>query len=55
MLLKIDNDIWPALSLETLRVLNNHKSILINSDETGINSIRTKKYQINQILMRSFI
>ena len=47
MLLKIDNDIWPALSLETLRVLNNHKSILINSDETGINSIRTKKYQIN--------
>ena len=47
MLLKIDNDIWPALSLETLRVRNNHKSILINSDETGINSIRTKKYQIN--------
>ena len=47
MLLKIDNDIWPALSLETLRVRNNHKSILINSDETGINSIRTKKYRIN--------
>jgi adenylate cyclase len=35
--LKIENDIWPALSLETLRVLHGHKSILINSDEAGIN------------------
>ena len=47
MLLEINDDIWPSLSLETLRVLKDHKSILINSDETGINSIKTKKYQIN--------
>jgi adenylate cyclase len=45
--LKIADDIWPALSLETLRVLHGHKSILINSDETGINLIKTRKYQIN--------
>ena len=32
--------------METLRVLHGHKSILINSDETGINLIKTKKYQI---------
>ena len=44
--LKIENDIWPTLSLETLRVLHGHKSILINSDETGINLIKTRKYQI---------
>lgn len=44
--LKIENDIWPALSLETLRVLHDHKSILINSDEAGINLIKTRKYQI---------
>ena len=28
--LRIGNDTWPALSLETLRVLHDHKSILIN-------------------------
>ena len=44
--LKINDDIWPALSLETLRVLHGHKSILINSDVTGINLIKTRKYQI---------
>jgi hypothetical protein len=44
--LKIENDIWPALSLETLRVLHDHKSILINSDDAGINLIKTRKYQI---------
>jgi len=46
IVLKIDGDIWPALSLESLRVLHGHKSILINSDETGINLIKTRKYQI---------
>ena len=46
IILKIDNDIWPALSLESLRVLHGHKSILINSDQTGINLIKTRKYQI---------
>ena len=44
--LKIGGDIWPALSLEALRVVHGHKSILINSDETGINLIKTRKYQI---------
>ena len=46
LFLKIGNDIWPALSLETLRVLHGHKNILINSDQTGINLIKTRKYQI---------
>ena len=46
IVLKIDGDIWPALSLESLRVLHGHKNILINSDETGINLIKTRKYQI---------
>jgi len=46
MFLKIDNDLWPALSLESLRVFHNHKNILINADETGINEIKTRKYQI---------
>jgi adenylate cyclase len=46
LFLKIGNDIWPALSLETLRVLHGHKNILINSNQTGINLIKTRKYQI---------
>jgi adenylate cyclase len=46
MFLRIENDIWPSLSLETLRVLHGHKNILINSDQTGINFIKTRKYQI---------
>ena len=46
ILLKIADDIWPSLSLETLRVLHGHKNILINSDQTGINLIKTRKYQI---------
>ena len=46
MFLKIDNYLWPALSLESLRVFHNHKNILINADETGINEIKTRKYQI---------
>ena len=46
ILLNIGGDMWPALSLEALRVVHGHKSILINSDETGINLIKTRKYQI---------
>ena len=46
MLLKIDNDLWPSLSLETLRVFHNHKNILVNADDNGINEIKTRKYQI---------
>ena len=46
MLLKIDNDLWPSLSVETLRVFHNHKNILVNADVNGINEIKTRKYQI---------
>jgi adenylate cyclase len=47
ILLKIDGDIWPSLSLETLRLLHKNKSILIQSSESGIKTIRTKKYTFN--------
>ena len=46
ILLDINGDVWPALSLETLRVLHNHKIILVSSDENGINQIKTRKYKI---------
>ena len=32
--------------METLRVLHNHKTILVSSDENGINQIKTRKYKI---------
>ena len=47
ILLKIDGDIWPSLSLETLRLLHKNKSILIQSSESGIKTIRTKNYSFN--------
>ena len=47
ILLKIDGDIWPSLSLETLRLLHENKSILIQSSESGIKTIRTKNYSFN--------
>ena len=47
ILLKIDGDIWPSLSLETLRLLHKNKSILIQSSESGIKTIRTKNYGFN--------
>ncbi len=47
ILLKIDGDIWPSLSLETLRLLHKNKSILIQSSESGIKTIRTKNYSLN--------
>ena len=47
ILLKIDGDIWPSLSLETLRLLHENKSILIQSSESGIKTIRTKNYTFN--------
>ena len=43
MLLKIDNDLWPSLSLETLRVFHNHKNILVNAEGNGIKEIKTRK------------
>ena len=47
MLLKINNDVWPSLSLETLRLFHNHKSILVKSSNNGIEQIKTRKYSIN--------
>lgn len=47
ILLKIDGDIWPSLSLETLRLLHKNKSILVQSSESGIKTIRTKNYSFN--------
>ncbi len=47
ILLKIDGDIWPSLSLETLRLLHKNKSILIQSSENGIKTIRTKNYSFD--------
>lgn len=47
IMLEIDNDIWPSLSLETLRVLHSNKNILVKSSKNGISEIKTRKYQFN--------
>jgi len=47
IMLEIDNDIWPSLSLETLRVLHGNKNILVKSSKNGISEIKTRKYQFN--------
>ncbi len=43
ILLNIDNQIWPSLSLESIRVSNNQKNLLVESDEVGIQTIKTRK------------
>ena len=43
ILLNIDNQIWPSLSLESVRVSNNQKNLLIETDESGIISVKTRK------------
>jgi CHASE2 domain-containing sensor protein len=47
IMLEIDNDIWPSLSLETLRVFHGNKNILVKSSKNGISEIKTRKYQFN--------
>ena len=47
IMLEIENDIWPSLSLETLRVLHGNKNILVKSSKNGISEIKTRKYQFN--------
>mgnify|MGYP003682142229 FL=1 len=43
ILLNIDDQIWPSLSLESIRVSNNQKNLLIETDEVGIKFIKTRK------------
>ena len=43
ILLNIDDQIWPSLSLESIRVANNQKNLLIETDESGIQTIKTRK------------
>ena len=43
LLLNLDNVIWPSLSLETIRVSNNQKNLLIETDDNGIKTIKTRK------------
>ena len=43
LLLDLDNVIWPSLSLETVRVVNNQKNLLIETDDAGIKTIKTRK------------
>ena len=42
LLINIQNQIWPSLTLELIRVMNNEKNYLIESDELGIKKIKTK-------------
>jgi adenylate cyclase len=43
MLLTIDKQIWPSLSMEAIRVSNNQKNLLIEVGKNGIEKIRTRK------------
>jgi adenylate cyclase len=43
LLLSLNNVIWPSLSLEAIRVSNNQKNLLIETDESGIKTIKTRK------------
>jgi len=43
ILLNIDDQIWPSLSLESIRVSNDQKNLLIETNDTGIQSIKTRK------------
>ena len=43
LLLNINNEIWPSLSLESIRISNNQKNLLIETDQAGIKTIKTRK------------
>ena len=43
ILLNIDDQIWPSLSLESIRVSNGQKNLLIKANDSGIQSIKTRK------------
>ena len=42
MLVGIENQLWPSMSLEMIRVANKQKNYLVESDELGIQVIKTK-------------
>ena len=46
LLINIQNEILPSLSIETLRLFKNQKNILIQSNSTGIESIKLRPYTI---------
>lgn len=43
LLVNIGDEIWPSLSLESLRLFNNEKNLLIEIDGKGIHTIKTRK------------
>ena len=43
ILLNIDDQIWPSLGLESIRVSNDQKNLLIETNDAGIQSIKTRK------------
>tara|TARA_B110000503_G_C7161378_1_gene419807 strand:- start:920 stop:2917 length:1998 start_codon:yes stop_codon:yes gene_type:complete len=45
LLVNIDDQVWPSLSLEIIRVANNQKNYLIKSNEMGIQTIKTRTAQ----------
>ena len=47
LILNIDEKIIPSLSLETVRVYNKEKSYLIQTDQSGIQSIQTRTTNFN--------
>ena len=45
LLVNIENQVWPSLSLEIIRVANNQKNYLVKSNEMGIQTIKTRTAQ----------
>ena len=43
LLVNIGGQIWPSLSLESLRLFNNEKNLLIEIDGKGIHTIKTRE------------
>ena len=43
LLLNIDGQIWPSLSLEVVRVSNDQKNLLIETNENGVKRVKTRK------------
>ena len=43
ILYNIDNQIWPSLALETVRISTNQKNLLIQSNDAGIDIVKTRK------------
>ena len=46
LLVSIQNELFPSLSIETLRLFKKQKNILVQSDTAGINSIKLRPYTI---------